>query len=432
MSKISRSHPVAISGRIFLAALSCLTLATSCAATHHRQGSKEGEPLKVFILAGQSNMQGHADVSTLEALRLDRVTTPIYEQLLHHDGTPRVHEKVRITSIGSSSQEQYGALTIGYGAHERGLKIGPELTFGVVLQQLLREPILLIKTAWGGKSLHTDFRPPSAGPHPYSSGQLREYKEQGKDLQKLQEERAEATGRSYRMMIEHVKKTLANISKLYPDEDLEYGVQLAGLVWFQGWNDMVDRRVYPNREQPGGYDRYTALLAQLIRDVRHDLSAPDLPVVIGVMGVGGPLDQYPPDQRRYRGVHGNFREAMAKPASLREFSGTVAAVPTAPLWDVEVVTLRARERRIQPRIDQIKEAVAAGELTKEEGRQNTATLYREHFSAREHTLLTASTSNFDFHYMGSARIITQIGKAFAESMAELIKDEQRRESNRTD
>ncbi len=432
MSASSRSHRVALTGRALLAALCYFTLATSCAATHGRSNSEEGAPLKVFILAGQSNMQGHADVRTLETLRLDRVTTPIYEQLHHHDGTPRIHEEVQITSIGSSPQEKYGALTVGYGAHERGPKIGPELTFGFELQQLLGEPILLIKTAWGGKSLHTDFRPPSAGPHPYSNSQLREFQEQGKDLQQLQEERAEATGQSYRLMCEHVKETLADLSKLYPDEALEDGVQLAGLVWFQGWNDMVDRGVYPNRAEPGGYDRYTTLLAQLIRDLRRDLSAPNLPVVIGVMGVGGPLDQYPPDQRRYRGVHGNFREAMAKTATLPEFSGTVAAVPTAPFWDMEVVMLRARERAIEPRIDQIKEAVAAGELTKEEGRQNTETLYREHFSAREHTLLTESTSNFDFHYMGSARTITQIGKAFAESMAELIKVEQRRESNRTD
>ena len=32
------------------------------------------------------------------------------------------------------------------------------------MEKRLGEPVLIIKTAWGGRSLHTDFRPPIAGP----------------------------------------------------------------------------------------------------------------------------------------------------------------------------------------------------------------------------------------------------------------------------
>ena len=35
------------------------------------------KPLKVFILAGQSNMQGHANVSTLDSLADDPKTAPL-------------------------------------------------------------------------------------------------------------------------------------------------------------------------------------------------------------------------------------------------------------------------------------------------------------------------------------------------------------------
>ena len=49
--------------------------------------------------------------------------------------------------------------------------IGPELGFGWVLGDALKEPVLLIKCAWGGKSLAVDFRPPSAGKLPYSLGE---------------------------------------------------------------------------------------------------------------------------------------------------------------------------------------------------------------------------------------------------------------------
>lgn len=42
--------------------------------------------------------------------------------------------------------------------------IGPEFTFGLTLRKHLNEPVLIIKTSWGGRSLHTDFRSPSGGP----------------------------------------------------------------------------------------------------------------------------------------------------------------------------------------------------------------------------------------------------------------------------
>jgi len=58
------------------------------------------------------------------------------------------------------------------------------------------------------------------------------------------------------------------------------------------------RVTYPNRGTPGGYDAYSDLLAQFIRDVRRALSAPKMPFVIGVMGAGGPIEKYTESQRR--------------------------------------------------------------------------------------------------------------------------------------
>ena len=34
-----------------------------------------------------------------------------------------------------------------------------------MLEKHLDQPVLIIKTSWGGKSIHYDFRPPSAGPY---------------------------------------------------------------------------------------------------------------------------------------------------------------------------------------------------------------------------------------------------------------------------
>ena len=266
------------------------------------------EPLKVFILAGQSNMQGHADVRTLQHLAMNEETKPMLAAIQTPDGTPKVHDQVWISYLSSDGVKQ-GKLTTGYGANAE--KLGPELTFGIFMQQALGEPILLIKTAWGGKSLHTDFRPPSAGRFVFSESQLDQFRKQGKDLEQIQSEKMAATGVAYRDMVAHGKKVLGDIRAVYPDYNELAGFELAGFVWFQGWNDMVDGGVYPERGKPGGYDQYSVNLAHFIRDVRSDLDAPELPFVIGVLGVGGPTADYGPAEMRYQAVHQSFRDAMA-------------------------------------------------------------------------------------------------------------------------
>jgi hypothetical protein len=125
-------------------------------------------PLKVFILAGQSNMQGHARVRTIPAMALDPDTEAIRRVMCEADGTPRVLERVWISELGSGDGERTGRLSTGFGPGRERETFGPEFTFGLFLEAALDEPILIIKTAWGGRSLHTDFRPPSAGPFPWS------------------------------------------------------------------------------------------------------------------------------------------------------------------------------------------------------------------------------------------------------------------------
>ena len=383
--------------------------------------SVEAKPLKVFILAGQSNMQGHAHVRTFDAMRLNPTTAAILKEIRNEDGTPKTCKNVWISSLGSADQERTGRLTAGFGAEGRGPKIGPEFTFGIYMEKQLNEPILIIKTAWGGKSLHTDFRPPSAGAYKFREDELAAFKKRGQDLDKVRADKAEATGRYYRLMSEHVKKVLADIKRVYPDYDAKQGYELAGFVWFQGWNDMVNRGVYPNRDKPGGYDLYSELMAQFIRDVRKEFSAPKLPFVIGVMGAGGPTKLYGPERKRYQGIHQNFRDAMAAPASLPEFKGDTAAVLTENYWDMEVVKLRKREREIKPKLDEIRKAMKAGGMKRDQGEAAMEKLYAETFNERELEILQQSTSNAEYHYLGSAGIMTQIGKGFAEAMGRMVK-----------
>ena len=394
----------ALSNSFNLALMLCLFISQTVT------GAQEPSPLKVFILAGQSNMQGHAHVRTLDHLGMDPETVPLLTEIRNDDGTRITHEKVRIAYLSSEGEKQ-GTLTVGFGANDE--KIGPELTFGIFVQKHLNEPILIIKTAWGGKSLHTDFRSPSAGPYVFSEQQMESFKKQGKNPDEVRLEKSEATGRYYRLMMDYVKKVLIHIQGVYPDYNPDQGYELSGFVWFQGWNDMVDGGVYPDRAKSGGYDAYSDNLVHLIRDVRKDLATLDLPFVIGVLGVGGPVEKYGPEQQRYKGIHQNFRLAMAAPAAMPEFKGNVAAVFTENDWDNELSELTSREQKIQQESRRLQSEKG---LSREEQNAIFEKMRAEAFDARELEILATGISNQEYHYLGSAKIMARIGKSFAEAV----------------
>jgi len=328
----TKEHPM--KRPAMLAALAVAMLATT---TLHA-----AKPLKVYILVGQSNMEGQAKIETFDYIGDDPATAPLLKEMRGPDGKPRVCEKVWISYLTGSPDrgtlgEGVGKLTAGYGARSNpakdGGKIGPEFTFGIYMSKACDGPILIIKTAWGGKSLNTDFRPPSAGPYEFNEAQLARLKKQGKDVAQAQADKAKATGRYYRLMIDHVKKVLAHPKRIVPDYDPKAGYEIAGFVWFQGWNDMCDGGTYPDRGKPGRYAKYGEWMADFIRDVRKDLNAPKMPFVIGVIGVQGD---------KATGGLAHIRPAMAAPASMPEFRDNVAAVNTGQFWDHEMAAMESR------------------------------------------------------------------------------------------
>jgi len=264
--------------------------------------------------------------------------------------------------------------------------------------------------------LNTDFRPPSAGPYVFNEKQTENFKKRGKDLAEARKEKTERTGVYYRLMLEHIRKVLSDIKRVYPNYDSKSGYNLAGFVWFQGWNDMVDGGTYPTRGQPGSYDTYSKNLAHFIRDVRRDLNTPNLPFVIGVMGVGGPIAKYGPEQKRYAGIHGEFRKAMAAPTKLSEFKGNVAAVFTENYWDDQLSELIDRRNRIN---NKRRELAKDESLTREQRDKAIANFRDDLFTKEELKILEVGTSNAAYHYLGSSKILGQIGKAFADALVKL-------------
>ena len=251
-------------------------------------------PWKVFILAGQSNMEGQAVVDlagkdynqgrgTLLTLMGDPVLGPKLKHLKDDSGEWATRKDVWVRYQPEQGLLKAAPLGLGFTPYGDKHHFGPELECGHVLGNALANPVLLIKTAWGGKSLYKDFRPPSSG------GQVGPY---------------------YTKMIEQVRHALANIAKEFPSYKGE-GVELAGFVWYQGWNDGVD----PKKAIP----EYENNLANLIRDVRKDLKSPRLPVVVGELT--GPWV-------KALGAWDTLRKAQASGAALPEFSGTVQFVET--------------------------------------------------------------------------------------------------------
>lgn len=310
--------------------LRLFTLAASLAVFSSPLAAKT---VKVFILAGQSNMEGKGLATHLDNYKDDPQIKPWYAKVKEGDGWA-VRDDVFITYPVKAKGAKHGPLTVDYGT--KGVNsIGPEFGFGHVVGEAFDEPVLIIKTAWGGKSVYKDFRPPSAMP---GDEELREMiaemqkqhdaitqaneknKAGGKKLQNVKpvptfDELKSTFGEFYRSMLLNVKKELADFENKFP-ELKGHEPELAGFVWHQGFNDMVRKDYAPTK-----WAEYTEWTAAMIKDLRKDLDAPDLPVVIGECGTVGV------DKR------GDFQVAQAAIAKLPEFKGTVVFVETAQLLD---------------------------------------------------------------------------------------------------
>ena len=137
---------------LFIALGAAIT--ASLATTTAVRAADATKTVKVFILAGQSNMEGKAANSLLEYQAEAPETKDLFKHL-RKDGKWIVRDNVFIKYLNRK-----GPLTIGYGSPGC---TGVELEFGTVMGDHFHEPVLLIKAAWGGHSLYQLFRSPSAG-----------------------------------------------------------------------------------------------------------------------------------------------------------------------------------------------------------------------------------------------------------------------------
>ncbi len=381
--------------------------------------AKTSKKLQVFILAGQSNMVGHANAHTIATLydsddagdkrltqlvfkkgsdfskkalseqlsdgrKIDELTggisndkikkmsagpekTALEEKVKKHKEAYEAYRKqvvstcvlsdqVYISSIADGNKRS-GPLTVGYGGNKD--KIGPEFGFGLAMAQKLDAPILIIKTSWGGKSINYNFRPPSAGPY-----ELNEKEKNGGKAEDIKKN----AGLNWRMMNEAVHAVLKDLTKYHPAYDPKVGHEMAGFVWFQGFNDQFSDAFR---------DNYRQNMIHFIKDVRTEYKTPNMPFVIGVLGTN--MTKEGVDKNA---VSVGQREAAKAP----EFKGNVVSVESYKSYD-----LKARK------------VFDSG-------------------WAKNFAQWRLVGSDRPYHYLGSGKFFVRLGDAFANAMFGLIEN----------
>jgi alpha-galactosidase len=395
----------------------CITFLLPLFAISGFAAKADGKKLQVFILAGQSNMVGHANSHTIATLydsddvgdkrltqlvfkkgsdlskkslneqltegrNIDELTGGISNEKIKKMSTGAektaleakvkkhkeayeayrkqvvsacvVSDQVYISSIADGNKRS-GPLSVGYGGNQD--KIGPEFGFGLSMAQKLDAPILIIKTSWGGKSINYNFRPPSAGPY--------ELNEKEKAGDKAEEIKKNAS-LNWRMMNEAVHAVLKDLKKYHPAYDSKVGHEMAGFVWFQGYNDQFSDAFR---------DNYRQNMIHFIKDVRKEYKTPNMPFVIGVLGTN--MTQEGVDKNA---VSVGQREAAKAP----EFKGNVVSVESYKVYD-----LKARK-------------VFDGGW------------------AKNFALWSLVGSDRPYHYLGSGKFFVRLGDAFANAMYGLM------------
>ncbi|MEC9477523.1 MAG: sialate O-acetylesterase [Planctomycetota bacterium] len=376
----------------FFVLVHCFGTTSIAAQSETDDLSKNSPKVKVFILAGQSNMEGHGQLRSLDMLGNDPDHGHLLSLLKNKDGSWATRSDVTIS--WQAKRQKSGPLTVGWGYNDN--EIGPELLFGAIVGEHFEEPVLLIKTAWGGKDVYCDFRSPGAGKPVGADAALLEH--QSSDGHKRE------VGHFYRKMISEIQQCLEDIDKVVPGYQGQ-GYELAGMAWFQGWNDFCQWHVRIDDERIGEQliENYPKNLAAMFRDVRTDLKAPDMPIAIGEMGVGGhemtARARKNPDDGEATAMM-NFRRAQQLVANDPALE-RVYFVPTVDFWDTRLQELR----RISD--DWWNEKQEKGIADTEENHLPTTELNEEFKSRGGHWYC---------HYNGSASNYSLVGYALAEML----------------
>ena len=294
------------------------------------------ETLKVYLLAGQSNMEGYAythqegmnpdyDPNTnqypnaLEYL----LNTPSYVDALpaetytfkdslapnwldqrddawavHYDSGTGNMMRVKPTPSAQSDPWAVSVMPLGPGfgnPRDSVSMFGPELSMGQYLAEQMQSPVFLFKSNCGATWIDTDWRPPSAGG---------------------------ITGANYTNTVTRFGEFLDDLDADLADDGLlnaynnAVGYEVAGFVWLQGWGNRGEGDA--NREM------YRDMLVDLTHDIR---ALPRVPSGLPLIAVDHPQSHrlVNPDGT-YGGADGTISQAKREAVELLNAESAHSAV----------------------------------------------------------------------------------------------------------
>ena len=286
-----------------------IVLTISCLSLLGTTPAEAQDTIRLFFLAGQSNMQGHGRLMSGQDEGSGNVPAGIgtlawqvnnnpakYGHLGDGAGNWNTRSDVWVWNRnGTDTGKTMGDWGMTYGVDSD--RIGPEVGFGDVVGDAFDDQVVLVKTAWGGKSLVTDFRSPTAVAN-----------------------RGGSVGAYYTIMINSMQEALADVAAQFPT----HTIQIEGFGWHQGFNDRLN---------VDAVAEYEANMNDLVADLRSELSTPDLKVVIGTTSMGA--DSFF-DPNNYSGNPANgpnrVQDHVAAQIAVGANDPLASTVDTRPFW----------------------------------------------------------------------------------------------------
>ena len=200
-----------------------------------------------------------------------------------------------------------------------GGRIGPELGFGHAVGNHYEEPVLILKTSQGNRSLSWDFLTPGSKRFEYGGKIYAGYKESPLSWEKGTKPKPINwyAGKQYDDCFGAAHEVLDNFDKQFPHWKGR-GYEIEGFAWWQGDKD---------RYNDGHAVQYEKNLVRLIKTLRKEFKAQDAKFVVATLGQTAKDAPSSNDKL----ILDAQLAVDGKTGKYPEFKGNVAAVYTHPL-----------------------------------------------------------------------------------------------------
>lgn len=276
------------------------------------------KPVQVYIMLGQSNMLGFGRMGPKEtkgSLEFLIHENKMYPHLIDDAGKWTVRNDVRYVHVmhnRNQMQVKRNEWLMPNG------NFGPELGFGHIVGLHHEEPVLLLKSCIGNRSLGWDLLPPGSESFEFEGKIYAGYKQSPLSWDKgtTPVPIEWYAGKQYDDDVANAKKVLENLKDYYPDYQGQ-GYEVKGFVWWQGHKD----------QNAAHASRYEQNLVKIIQTLRQDFAAPKAKFVLATIAFGG-------DKLSGHGLTiANAQLAVdGDQGKYPEFRGNVKAIDARPYW----------------------------------------------------------------------------------------------------